>query len=244
MLHLAAPARRLAPEALTFAVRLLHCAAPGAPAPPAGGAVEPDPAGPPSDRKWLLPEGGWQRAGQGAGAAVAPLDVRVTLGGAPGGAENAYFGSDAFRASALAAALGLSRRAAEVFGGAPALPELLAPAAAALRALGGAGLPQARARARGLVGGAAAASEAAVLHLPLAADGAPKSSVTVVGLPRAPCLHAGKQQCSHWKSHAPGASHAGWVSDQGQVIMVAEWASARCQLIMAPNPKPNPAEDG
>ncbi len=240
MLHLAAPARRLAPEALTFAVRLLRCAAPGAPAPPAGGAggaapanapasaaAEPDPAGPPPEHKWLLPEGGWRRAGQGAGAAVPPLDVRIALGGGPDSAE-AYFGSDGFRASALAAALGLARRAGEVFGGAPALPELLAPACAALCALGGAGLPQARARAR------AAWSEGLPLRpRPLCCTGRRRSiekrRMTVVTR-RAACTHAMPpdwraallilEEPWPWRKSRRVDVRPGWTSDQGQLIMV------------------------
>lgn len=142
-LHLAAPAQRLAPEALTFAVRVLRCAAPNEPAmaSPASARIPapgPDPAAPPAP-KWLLPAGGWGRADLGLGRGVAPLEVGAAVGTAPG---DAYFGSDAFRASALAAAMALPARAAQVFGRAAALPELLAPAAKALRALGAAGLPQ------------------------------------------------------------------------------------------------------
>ena len=137
-LHLAAPAQRLAPEALTFAVRALRCATPDQAARPASArnpAPERDPAAP----KWLLPAGGWGCADLGSGRGVPPLEVGAALATAPG---DAYFGSDAFRASALAAAMALLVRAAQVFGKAAALPELLAPAARALRALGAAGLPQ------------------------------------------------------------------------------------------------------
>lgn len=142
-LHLAAPAQRLAPEALTYAVRVLRCATPDAPAAagPASArnpAPDPHPAAPPAP-KWLLPAGGWGRANLGSGCGVMPLEVGAALGAAPG---DAYFGSDAFCASALAAAMALPVRAAQVFGKAAALPELLAPAARALRALGAAGLPQ------------------------------------------------------------------------------------------------------
>ena len=142
-LHLAAPAQRLAPEALMFAVRVLRCAMPNEAA-VAGSASarnpapEPDPAAPPAPQ-WLLPAGGWSRADLGLRHRVLPLEVGAALGTAPG---DAYFGSDAFRASALAAAMALPARAAQVFGKAAALPELLAPAARALRALGAAGLPQ------------------------------------------------------------------------------------------------------
>ena len=135
-LHIAAPAQRLAPEALAFAVRALRCAMPD---PNPNAAPEPDPAGAPPAPKWLLPAGGWARADLGPQGGVSPLEVGTALGGTP---DDAYFGSDGFRASALAAAMALPVRAAQVFGRAAALPELLAPAAKALRALGAAGLPQ------------------------------------------------------------------------------------------------------
>lgn len=155
-LHLAAPAKRLVPEALVFAVRVLRCATPDAPGGPSDGVrvrvpaaaaaagpdgPAPDMAGMPPAPKWLLPEGGWACAASGA-AGVAPLEPARALASGPDDAE--YFASHGFRASALAAAMALTRRAADVFAAAAALPELLAPACAALRALGAAGLPHVR----------------------------------------------------------------------------------------------------
>lgn len=157
-LHLAAPAKRLVPEAVVFAVRVLRCATPPAPGGPSDGVrvrvpaaaaaaaaapdvPAPDLAGMPPAPKWLLPEGGWACAASGA-AGVASLEPARALASGPDDAD--YFASDGFRASALAAAMALTRRAADVFAAAAALPELLAPACAALRALGAAGLPQVR----------------------------------------------------------------------------------------------------
>ena len=102
----------------------------------------------PSARLQLQPDGGAKRAARKVAApvpdeAVPPLRVNEALAGGAGGA---YFGSRAFRAAALGAAVGVVARAAEVFGGVPALPEVLAPARAALEALGSeGGLPAVRA---------------------------------------------------------------------------------------------------
>jgi hypothetical protein len=143
-LHMAAPAKRFAPEPLAFAVRLLRSAMPqpGAPQPQQQQQQQPqrgDPSAP------HMGPGTWLQLGGSKGDKsfpVPPLRLTQALGSDP---ADAYFGSAGFRAAALAAAFGLVGRAAQVFAGVPSLPEVLAPAQAALEALGSVpGLPKAR----------------------------------------------------------------------------------------------------
>lgn len=131
-LHMAAPASRFAPEPLSFAVRLLRSAA------QQGGAQQQQGDASASH----MPPGTWLQLGAKQGAKpglVQPLRLTKALSSEP---NDAYFGSSEFRASALAAAMGLVARAAQVFAGVPFLPEVLAPAQAALEALGAVPLPK------------------------------------------------------------------------------------------------------
>jgi hypothetical protein len=122
--------QRLAPEPLAFAVRLIATAA----------APSRAPGFPPVSPACYLAPQDPQAARRASGAE--PLSLERVLC-TPAG--SAYWRSDGFRLSALAAAVRAVGRAAEVFSAAAALPELLRPALVALRALGSAGwLPPVR----------------------------------------------------------------------------------------------------
>ena len=141
-LHLAAPARRFCPEPIGFALRLLRSALP----PEQARQQQQQQEDPHAPGTWLH-LAGCKNGRAAAAPPVQPLQLTRALGSAPG---DAYFGSGGFRASALAAAMGLVARAAELFGGIPSLPEMLAPAQAALEALGSSapGLPEVRLKIR------------------------------------------------------------------------------------------------
>lgn len=137
---MAAPAGRYVPEPLTFAVDLLRSALPPS-------SVE-------------NPANGQQSAAQNSTvvspaldlhstakasslAEVPPLQLTAVLTKA---ADDVYFDSVEFKASALVAALSVVERAAALFKGAAALPEVLNAAQTVLRDLAGAeALPQVRA---------------------------------------------------------------------------------------------------
>ncbi len=133
-LHMAAPASRYVPEPLNFAVQLLRsAAAPGKASsePPAAAFSASDPSA-----RWLaLGPRKWSAANE-----IQPLELSAVL---TKPADDAYFSSPEFKASALAAAIGVVRRTTELFTGASALPEMLAPAQSALEDLCSAeGLPK------------------------------------------------------------------------------------------------------
>ena len=147
-LHMAAPAGRFMPEPLAFAIRLLRSALGPGNASPDGAAEGPAAAYiHPSARLHLGRDNNSKASGSRAArkeaaqaGEVQPLRMSAVLAG---GAGDACFGTREFRAGALGAAIGVVVRAAEVFGGVPALPEVLAPARAALEALGAEeGLPE------------------------------------------------------------------------------------------------------
>jgi nucleolar protein 14 len=136
LLHLNAEARRFAPEPLAFAAALLAHAL------PAGAARE---------ARVLSLAGAPAGALPARAADVAPLRYAAVLAALAAG-DAAFFEAPAFKASAAAAAARLVGRAAELLADSDSLPELAAPAAAALRAVAAAGAAPPRGR------GAAAAA--------------------------------------------------------------------------------------
>ncbi|PRW57304.1 Nucleolar 14 [Chlorella sorokiniana] len=130
--HLHSQAQRFVPEPLTFATQLLQSVLPEGAAPP--------PA--PSHQRALAPEQPRWLAVSAAdeGAAnlpaseedILPLPLAQVLGGS---GSDAFWRSAAFKTSAAAAAVRLVLRQAELLGGNAALPEILAPALEALRAI-------------------------------------------------------------------------------------------------------------
>ncbi|CAL8463440.1 g2974 [Coccomyxa elongata] len=129
-LHMAAPASRYVPEPLNFAVQLLQSVAPLRKNPP----HQPQTffsASDPSARWLALAPGGGNK--ESDAAEIQPLVTASVLAKA---ADDGYFASLEFKTSALAAAMGVVQRAAEVFGGIAALPEALGPAQLALEDLG------------------------------------------------------------------------------------------------------------
>ena len=127
---MAAAASRYVPEPLNFAVQLLQSAAPlrkTAPSQPQMSFSASDPSA-----RWLAPRPGGSGK-ESEAAEIQPLEMASVLSKA---ADDGYFGSPEFKASALAAAMGVVQRAAEVFAGIAALPEAFAPAQSALEDLG------------------------------------------------------------------------------------------------------------
>ena len=115
-LHMAAPAQRLIPEALTFASTLLATAAPT----PATAAAQ--------GQQWLLPAGGWS----GLASTTPALSLAQVLHSS---SEDATLVADSFRGSLLQAALAVVHRAADVFAQLASFPELFASAVGTLSAL-------------------------------------------------------------------------------------------------------------
>lgn len=106
-LHMAAPAQRLVPEALTFASVLLTTAVP----PPATAVAQ--------AQQWLLLAGGWS-------ALSTPTPALSLTQVLQSPSDNATLGADAFRGSLLQAAVGVVDRAADVFAQLASFPELFA----------------------------------------------------------------------------------------------------------------------
>lgn len=134
-LHMAAPASRYVPEPLNFAVQLLQSATAVS---SKAGSEQPTAAFSASDptAKWLALE----PSREADAMEIKPLELSAVL---TKPADDAYFGSPDFKLSALAAAMGVVRRTAELFAGTSALPEILSHAQRALEDLGSAeGLPK------------------------------------------------------------------------------------------------------
>ena len=122
-LHMAATTQRVMPEPLIFATQLLYSALdrPQGPAPPRTIDFS----------LKLVPQGGWH-------AAIGAVELLKLGSTSAPGTDDAVV-----KASCLKAAIGLIRRAAELFGEAESLPELLTPALHLLQELGSAhGMPQ------------------------------------------------------------------------------------------------------
>jgi nucleolar protein 14 len=139
-MHLHSQARRFVSEPLAFAAAALRLALPARP-----GDAE---AGP----RWLCVAGGGPaEALPAAEGDIEPLAVLRVLGEE----DDAYFSSPAFKTAAAAAAARLVRRAAHVYADVDALPEILAPAQEALRAIvaaangGSSKAPKPKAKSRG-----------------------------------------------------------------------------------------------
>ena len=115
-LHMAAPAQRLVPEALTFASTLLATAVP----PPATAVAQ--------SQQWLLPAGGWSVLSTPT-PALSPTQVLQSP------SEDTTLGADSFRGSLLQAALSVVDRAADVFAKLASFPELFASAVGTLSVL-------------------------------------------------------------------------------------------------------------
>ncbi|KAL4451742.1 hypothetical protein ABPG75_007404 [Micractinium tetrahymenae] len=147
-LHLHSQARRFVPEPLAFAVQLLQGALPAGCA-PAGAAAEAAAASSSSHQRQLgADEPRWLAiAATDAGAGslpaapedIPPLELAQVLSsggsGSGGTGEEDFWRSAGFKTSAAAAAVRLVGRTAELLAGNAALPEILAPAQAALRAI-------------------------------------------------------------------------------------------------------------
>ena len=121
-LHMAAPAQRLVPEALTFASTLLATAVPQ----PATAGDHP--------QQWLLPSGTQYLPAPPSLSLVQILQSMPT---------NAAFATDGFRGSLLQSTVGIIGRAADVFALLTSFPELFASAIRSLRLLSSTmGLPE------------------------------------------------------------------------------------------------------
>lgn len=130
--HLHSQAQRFVPEPLSFATQLLQSVLPegAAPAP----APSHQRALAPGQPRWLAVSASDEGAADlpATEADIAPLELAQVLGGS---GSDAYWASAAFKTSAAAAAVRLVLRQAELLGGNAALPEILAPALEALRAI-------------------------------------------------------------------------------------------------------------
>lgn len=115
-LHMAAPAQRFVPEALTFASTLLATAAPL----PATAVAQ--------AQHWLVPGDDWSSLS----APTPALNLVQVLQSPP---DDAAFAADSFRGSLLQAALGVVDRAADVFARLPSFSELFASASGTLSVL-------------------------------------------------------------------------------------------------------------
>lgn len=113
---MAAPAQRLVPEALTFASTLLATVFPT----PATAVAK--------SQQWLLPAGRWSVLT----TPTPPLSLAQVL---QSPSEDAALGADTFKGSLLQAALGVVRRAADVFAQLASFPELFASAISTLNVL-------------------------------------------------------------------------------------------------------------
>lgn len=139
-LHLHSQARRFVPEPLAFAVQLLQGALPaGAPAAAAAAGdgsshqlqIDAD------EPRWLAIHA--SDAGAGSLPAtpedIPPLELGRMLSSGGSEGDSDYWRSAGFKTSAAAAAVRLVGRVAELLAGNAALPAILAPAQAALRAI-------------------------------------------------------------------------------------------------------------
>lgn len=130
--HLHSQAQRFVPEPLAFATQLLQSVL------PEGSTPQPAPSHQrslaPGQPRWLAVSASDEGAADlpSTEEGIAPLELAQVLGGS---AEDAYWRSAAFKTSAAAAAVRLVLRQAELLGGNAALPEILAPALEALRAI-------------------------------------------------------------------------------------------------------------
>lgn len=121
VVHMHAEAKRFAPEPLNFAVELLHSAVPGRLT------EDGDPA-----PQWLSLGAEQQKGLAKTVASIEPLSIDGVLGADD---SDAYFSSAEFKSAAAVAAIRLVGRMAEVLSDIDALPEVMAPAQEALKAV-------------------------------------------------------------------------------------------------------------
>ena len=131
-MHLHSQAQRFVPEPLAFATQLLQSVLPEGGTPPPAPSHQRSLA--PGQPRWLAVSASDEGAADlpATEEAIAGLPLAQVLSGS---GSNAYWGSAAFKTSAAAAAVRLVLRQTELLGGNAALPEILAPALEALRAI-------------------------------------------------------------------------------------------------------------